>query len=261
MDDGHVAAREKLVALHGRLAEPGADGEDQVGLPRPRHQGRVGADAEVADEVRQPAVIQRLAPETHGDRQALPHQEVPRRRPARVGPAASAQDRQRLAAPGQHRLHFRQRRRVGQPGGHGRAADVGNGDAVLLHFLRQRDHHRAGPPGGGNVHGVGHQLRDAAGVVDLRDPFGERAEHAAVINLLEAVAVGFLERDLADEQQQRRAVLLGHVHADGAVTGARAARHHGGGGTSGELAVGFGHVDRARLEPAGEKAQAVLHIV
>ena len=51
-------------------------------------------------------------------------------------------------------------------------------------------------------------------IVDLGDPFRQRAEHAAVVDFLETVAIGFLERDLADEQQHGRAVLHGDVHAD-----------------------------------------------
>ena len=106
-----------------------------------------------------------------------------------------------------------------------------------------------------------HQFRDAGGVVDLGHPFGERAEHAAVVDLLEAVAVRFLERDLADEEQHGRAVLLRDMDADAAVAGAGSAGDHGGGGAAGELAVGFGHVDRPGFEPAGDGVDLVADLI
>ena len=43
--------------------------------------------------------------------------------------------------------------------------------------------------------------RDAARVVDLGDPLRDRLEHAAIVNFLKTLAIGFLEWDLADEQQ------------------------------------------------------------
>ena len=54
---------EQGVALAHRLAEPGADGEDEVGVADMRHQRRVGADAEVPHEVVQGAVVDGLAGE------------------------------------------------------------------------------------------------------------------------------------------------------------------------------------------------------
>ena len=108
---------------------------------------------------------------------------------------------------------------------------------------------------------MGDDLRDALGVVDLRHPFGERAEHLAIIDLLERVAPGILMRDLADEQQQRRAVLHRDMHADRAMAGTGAARDHRRRRPTGQLAVGLGHVHRARLEPAGDQLQLLAHIV
>jgi hypothetical protein len=82
---------------------------------------------------------------------------------------------------------------------HARRADVGHGGHLALHLLRDGHHHRAGAAAARHVEGVRHQLGDARGVVDLRHPLGERREHLAVVHLLEGLAVGFLEGDLADE--------------------------------------------------------------
>jgi hypothetical protein len=98
-------------------------------------------------------------------------------------------------------------------------------------------------------------------VVDLGDPFRQRREHLAVVDFLERVAPGVLVRDLANEQQHRRAVLHGDVHADRAVAGARPACDHRGGGPAFQFAIGLGHVDRAGLEPAGDQFQFVADFV
>ena len=106
---------------------------------------------------------------------------------------------------------------------------------------------------------MGDQFGNARGVVDLRHPLGERLEHPAVIDFLKAVAIGFLERDLAHEQQERRAVLLRDMHADRTVAGAGAAGHERRSRTPGQFAVGFGHVHASGLEPAGDQFDLILH--
>ena len=53
----------------------------------------------------------------------------------------------------------------------------------------QRDHHRPGPAVAGGVKGARHDFRDARGVVDFGRPFGDGAEHRAVIEFLERLAV------------------------------------------------------------------------
>jgi len=141
------------------------------------------------------------------------------------------------------------------------ARQVGGLHLVLLHFLGQGDDDRAGATAGGDIDGVGNDLGDAFGVVDLGDPFGEGCEHLAVIDFLEGVATGVLVRDLADEQQHRRAVLVGDVDADGAMAGAGATGDHRGGGAAGEFAECVGHVDRAGLEPAGDELDFALVVV
>ena len=256
---GVAGLAEQRVALAHRLPEPCADRQDQIRLPHPGDQGGIGADAQIAHGIVERAVIERLPPERDRNRQVMRHEEAADRRAPGLRPTAAAQDRQRLLGRAQHageRLH---RRRIGLRQRDRGARDVGDLDHVLLHFLGQRDHHRAGAAGHGDVHGVGDDLRDAACVVDLRHPFRQRAEHPAVIDFLEAFAVGLGEGDLADEQQHRRAVLLGDVDADGAVAGARAACDHGRGAASGELAVGLGRVHRAGFEAAGDQAELIMH--
>ncbi len=78
------------------------------------------------------------------------------------------------------------------------------------------------------------------GVVDLRHPFGELAEHAAVVELLERLA---LERRAPPgrQQDQRRRILDRDVNAGAGVGGAGAARHDADAGLAGELAVRLRH--------------------
>src|ERR1700733_7617174 len=102
---------------------------------------------------------------------------------------------------------------------------------------------------------------DALRLVDLRYPLGERAEHPAVVDLLERIATSVLVRDLADEEQQRRAVLHRHVHADRAMAGARTTCHHRRRGTAFEFAKCFGHMHRAGLEATGDQLQFLPDLI
>ena len=83
-------------------------------------------------------------------------------------------------------------------------ADIRHIRHALLHFLTDRDHHRTGAAGHRNIKGMRHQFGDALFIINLRHPFGDGAEHAAIINFLEGFAVCLLNRDLADQQHQRR---------------------------------------------------------
>ena len=102
---------------------------------------------------------------------------------------------------------------------------------------------------------MGDDFRDARRLVDLGDPFRQRREHLAVIDFLERVPAGVAVWDLADEQQQRRAVLHRHMNTDCAVASAGTAGDHRRRRPSGQLAVCVGHVDRAGLKPAGHQFQ------
>ena len=114
---------------------------------------------------------------------------------------------------------------------------------------------RTGPPRGGHREGARDDLGQARGVVDLRRPLRDRAVHRAVVELLEALAPDRLARDLPDEQQHRRRVLEGGVHAVGGVRRSRPARDQADARAAGELAVGLGHVRRAALVARDDQAQ------
>ena len=64
--------------------------------------------------------------------------------------------------------------------------------------------------------------------------------------------------DLADEQDQRRRVLVGGVHADGGLRRAGPARDHADPRPAGQLAVGLGRIRGARFVPARDQADRRL---
>ena len=88
-------------------------------------------------------------------------------------------------------------------------------DAGLVdeHVLGQREHDRTRTTGRRDVERARDELRDPFGVVDLRHPLRHRPEHLAVVDLLERLAFHHLAGDLADQQDQRRRVLIGRVDA------------------------------------------------
>ncbi len=122
------------------------------------------------------------------------------------------------------------------------------------HVLGQREHDRTGTTGGGHVEGPRDELGDPVGAVDLRHPLRHRAEHVAVVDLLERLAPHHLAADLADQEDQRRRVLERGVDAARGVRRPGAARHHADTRAAGELAVGVGHVGGADLVAAGDEA-------
>src|SRR3546814_21009642 len=81
---------------------------------------------------------------------------------------------------------------------------------------------------------------DAPGVIDLGHPLGELAEHAAVVDLLERLALGHVAPDLADEEDHRRRILEGDMDAGAGAGRARPARHEADAGPAGQLAIGIG---------------------
>ena len=69
MDDGRGTGEvEQRVALAHRLTQAGADGEDEVRLARMGDEAGIGADAEIADEIRMRPVEQGLPAEGDTDR-------------------------------------------------------------------------------------------------------------------------------------------------------------------------------------------------
>ena len=108
-----------------------------------------------------------------------------------------------------------------------RAVGAGHrGDAAIAqHVLGQRQDHRTRPAGGRDLEGLVDQLGDALGQIDLCNPFRERREHFAEIDLLKGLAVELVAGDLADENDHRRRILEGGVDADRGVACARTASH------------------------------------
>jgi hypothetical protein len=122
----------------------------------------------------------------------------------------------------------------------------------------------SGRAGAGDVEGARDQFGHARRVVDLHHPLGHGAEDRAVVEFLEGLAAQRAARDLADEQQHRRRVLVRDVDAGGGVGGAGTARHEAHAGPAGELALGLGHHGRAAFLAAyrdvdGRVVQGVEH--
>ena len=162
------------------------------------------------------------------------------------------------------RQHLAQPRHLGRTrtGLHrlvGRRVDGRRG--LAQHVFGQRDHHRAGPSGSRERKRAGHQFGDAAGVVDPHHPLGHLAVHPAEIEFLERPALEEGARDLADEEDHRRRILISGVHAHARVGRARPARHEADARPAGEFAVGVGHVGGAALLPAHDEADLLARVI
>ena len=120
----------------------------------------------------------------------------------------------------------------------------------------KRDHDRAGAALHRDVVGALDDLGNLRGGLDLRRPFGGRAEEGAVIHLLERAAPEHRALDLADEQDHRRAVVLGDMDAVGRVGRAGAAGDEADPGPAGEASGRQRHHRRARLLPADRDLDA-----
>jgi hypothetical protein len=114
--------------------------------------------------------------------------------------------------------------------------------------------HRPGPAAGRQRARPRHHLRHPRGAFDLGRPLGHGAEHLPVVELLEALAAGVAPRDLAHQQEHRRRVLEGGVHADAHVRRARPAGDEADPRPARELAVGLGHVRGTRLVAGDDQA-------
>ena len=133
-------------------------------------------------------------------------------------------------------------------------ADHRGGGALAQHVLGQRDDNRAGAARTRDLKRLVQQLGHALGHVDLRHPFGERRVHLAEIDFLKRLAVDLVARDLTDQHDHRRRILVRGMDADRGVARAGAARHEQHAGLAGQFAVGLGHEGRAALLPAGHEA-------
>ena len=136
-------------------------------------------------------------------------------------------------------------------------ADVGHVDLVDQHVLRQHQHDRARPAVEGHGEGLGDVFGDAPGVLDLGHPLGQLAVHAAVVDLLEGLAVGRLAGDLADQQDHGCRILEAGMHSHRGIGGARAAGHEADARPAGQLAVGLRHIGGAALLAADDVADRV----
>ena len=136
LDDRHAPRHvEQRVALRHRIAEAGADRQDQVGFLHLAHQPRIGPDAEIAGEIVHRAVIQRLTPEPDRDRHVIAEQEITDRRSSFLGPARTAKYRQRLARSAQHGAEPCECGGIGMRHCDRRARQVRHLDHILLHLF------------------------------------------------------------------------------------------------------------------------------
>ena len=248
--------RQQVIGLRRDLGHAATRENHQIGVAHGLHQRGIGAEAQVAREVR---VLHRhltRAAELGGEGDGVAFAEVGEGGHGLGVPAGAAEDRERLLRLCQH---VAQTGEVGGGGGgfhrlHPRR--VGDRDHVVQHVLGQRDHHRAGAALHGDAEGASQKFGDAGGVVDLDHPFGHRAEDRAVVEFLERLAVFHPAGDLAHEEDHRGRILRGDMHARRRVGGAGATGDEADAGAARELAPGLGHHGRASLLPAGDQIDA-----
>ena len=118
-----------------------------------------------------------------------------------------------------------------------------------------------GRPGARGPERLLQELGQALGAVDLRDPLAELRQEAAVVDLLERLAIQHPAPDLADQHHERGRVLEGDVQPRRAVGRAGPARHQAHAGSPGELAVGLGHHRRGALLACRHEPDRVPRVV
>ena len=238
---------EQAVALRGHFAEPAADQHDQVGRFYVFEEFWIGPDAEVAGIVGMELVEQHCAAETGRDRHRKTFGEAFEGGTRGLRPAAAAGDHDRALGAGNQRgepphLGFARRGFDRLEGGR-----VRHRHAIDQHVLGQRDHHRSGPAAGRGIEGARDYFGNARGIVDFGRPFGESAEHCAIVDLLKRLTPAHVARDLADEQDHRRRILLRNVNAGRRVGRARPTGDEADAGRAGDLADGLRHHRGAAL--------------
>ncbi len=123
------------------------------------------------------------------------------------------------------------------------------------HVLGQRQDHGAGPPLLRHMPGVGHELGDPLRLIDLGDPLGELAVHAAVVDFLEGLALHHAAPDLPDEQDGGDGILLGDVDPRAGVGRTWTARDEADARLAGQTRVGVGHHRGPALLPADHEPE------
>ena len=238
---------EQRVALRGHFAHPPADQQHEIGRFHARRHLRIDAGAEIAGVAGMDLRKEMQAAERRHHRNVEPLREAHRRGAGGLRPAAAAKHHDRLLGRPQHLLQLRHVGEAGPGLDHVGGKRVADRDALHQHVFGQRDHHRAGPSVHRDVKRARDDFGDARRVVDLGRPFHHGAEHGAVVELLERLALAHLARDLTDEHDHRRGILLGDVQAGRAVGRAGAAGHERDARAAGQLAGGLGHHHRPAL--------------
>ncbi|MNI48417.1 hypothetical protein D3C73_1029780 [compost metagenome] len=131
-------------------------------------------------------------------------------------------------------------------------------DLFDQHVFRQRQHHRTGAAGRRDGKSAGDEFRNAAGVIDLADPFGKFGEGTSIFNFLEGFALLHVAADLADEEDHRDRILLGDMQSSRGVGGAGASRHHADARFARKPAPSVGHHRCATFLTADEDIDAAL---
>ena len=242
---GRFSRTEQGEPVGRRVVEAVTDGEDQVGRPHGSDHAGVGAEAEGAGERVEAMVDEILSAEPGDERDArqCPGQRVD----GGVAPAAAAHDREWPVGSGEQRPHVGCGALVDRgPHGRHRGADDGI-DLSLQQVLRQPDHHRPRSSRAGRRPRRRDHVCGACGVDEFVHPFAHRPEHPAEVDLLECVAPLEPHRELTDEHDHRRLVLLGRVDAGGGVEHAGPAAHHQHSRRPRELRVGLGGEGGAAL--------------
>ena len=255
VDQGLAGFRQvdQLVALGGHLAQPRTDHQQQIGFPHPRQQLRVGSRAEIADPGGAVVVHHVLPAEGGADRDIVGFGEAAQVLARGIGPAAAARDYQGPVRQGQQLGGALEVRHAGVGLDLRIAAGRRDADTVAQHVFGKRQNDGTGPSGCRHMEGAADEFRDARRIVDLGRPFGDRREHAAVVDFLERLALGLIAGHLPHEQDHRRRVLHGGMNADGGVAGAGAARDEADAGPPGQLAGGLGHIGGPALVAAGDQ--------
>ena len=248
---------DQRVVAGGHLAQPRADGDDQVTRLDAGSQLGVQANAHVTRVQRMVVVKGVLKAKSVADRQAPIFGKALQRLRGLRRPAATAGNHQRPLGGQQHFAQRAQGARVA-PGLHGfNARQRLRSGHLREHVFGQDQHHRAGPAVHGRGKGAGDVFGNAVGVVNALDAlgkaFGAGAKEAAVVHLLEGLAVTAVTGDVAHQQNHGRGVLKGRVNADRGIGGTRPPRDHANAWAAGELAVGLGHEGGATFLAANDK--------